>query len=603
MAGLRAAAVCLLLAQLSGAFEQGEQVPLYANKVGPFANPSELYHYYSLPFCRPKEIEEKWLELGEVLKGDRAHRTLYDIRFGQNTQLSSLCKVTLDQSSASKFKQAVVDDYYFEMLLDDLPIWGYVGELESASGAVALAGGGAAAAAAAAEDNSTRYYLFTHLDFSLSYNGGHVIEVNVSADPLQRKEIGNAVGQQVEFTYAVRWTATDTPFDRRMERYSQYSFMPASFEIHWLSIINSFVLVLLLTGFLAIILMRVLKNDFTRYTQSDAALEDEEEETGWKLVHADVFRFPQYGSLLCALLGTGAQLLALVFALLILALMNTFYPGNRGAIYSAAVVLYALTAGIAGFVSAASFAHFAGAGAGGRWAFNLVLAACLYPVPFFVVFSFLNTVAIAYDSSAALPFGTICIVVLLWALVSAPLAVVGGLAGRNWAQRAPFEPPCRSSKIPREIPHMPWFRQSACQVFMAGFLPFSAIYIELHYIFASVWGHKLYTLYGVLAIATVMLVVVTSFITIALTYFQLAIEDHRWWWRSFFSGGSTGFFVFGYSAFYYFNRSSMFGFMQTSFFFGYMGLMSFAAFAMLGVIGFFSAFAFVSRIYKAIKCD
>ncbi|KAJ1624537.1 hypothetical protein T492DRAFT_911645 [Pavlovales sp. CCMP2436] len=115
--------------------------------------------------------------------------------------LSSLCKVTLDQSSASKFKQAVVDDYYFEMLLDDLPIWGY-----SASGAVALAGGGAAAAAAAAEDNSTRYYLFTHLDFSLSYNGGHVIEVNVSADPLQ----------QVEFTYAVRWTATDTPFDRRV---------------------------------------------------------------------------------------------------------------------------------------------------------------------------------------------------------------------------------------------------------------------------------------------------------------------------------------------------------------------------------------------------
>jgi hypothetical protein len=25
---------------------------------------------------------------------------------------------------------------------------------------------------------------------------------------------------------------------------------------------------------------------------------------------------------------------------------------------------------------------------------------------------------------------------------------------------------------------------------MAGFLPFSAIYIELYYIFATVWGHK-----------------------------------------------------------------------------------------------------------------
>ena len=33
---------------------------------------------------------------------------------------------------------------------------------------------------------------------------------------------------------------------------------------------------------------------------------------------------------------------------------------------------------------------------------------------------------------------------------------------------------------------------------------------------------------------------VAGFICIALTYFQLAVEDHRWWWRSFLCGGSTG---------------------------------------------------------------
>mmetsp|Transcript_9706 Transcript_9706/g.31688 ORF Transcript_9706/g.31688 Transcript_9706/m.31688 type:complete len:110 (-) Transcript_9706:483-812(-) len=43
--------------------------------------------------------------------------------------------------------------------------------------------------------------------------------------------------------------------------------------------------------------------------------------------------------------------------------------------------------------------------------------------------------------------------------------------------------------------------------FMAGFLPFSAIYIELHYIFASLWGHKIYTLFGILFLAFVMLVI------------------------------------------------------------------------------------------------
>ena len=41
--------------------------------------------------------------------------------------------MTLGEPQADKFKQAIVDDYYFEMLLDELPIWGYVGELETKS--------------------------------------------------------------------------------------------------------------------------------------------------------------------------------------------------------------------------------------------------------------------------------------------------------------------------------------------------------------------------------------------------------------------------------------------------------------------------------------
>ena len=42
-----------------------------------------------------------------------------------------------------------------------------------------------------------------------------------------------------------------------------------SAQIHWFSIINSCVTVLLLTGFLATILMRVLKNDFLKYSRDD----------------------------------------------------------------------------------------------------------------------------------------------------------------------------------------------------------------------------------------------------------------------------------------------------------------------------------------------
>ena len=601
-----------------------------------------MYAFYSLPYCAPEELETKREDLGPLLKGDRPTKTLYDIRFRQKVVKRKLCGVSLQPSQVRQFRQAIAADYYFEMMLDGLPIWGYVGELESRSFQFARE-----------YDNATRFYLFTHLDFSIAWNDKHIIEVNVSADPLKRTEL-SLDRHHVDFTYSVHWSHTNVPHAERMDRYAQYSFLPQSFEIHWLSIINSFVLVLLLTGFLAIILMRVLKNDFSRYTKHIEDLEEEEEESGWKLVHGDIFRLPPCFSAFCALVGTGAQLFSLVFFMLVLAVMNMFYPGNRGAMYTAAILLYATTAGTAGFVSAHMFCRLSG-GESSMWAWNLVLTATLFPGPMLGMFSFLNTVAIAYQSQAALPFGTILVIIVLWALVTLPLTVIGGIFGRNMAKGRAFDAPCRTNKIPREVPGVPWYRQGPCQVFMAGFLPFSAIYIELHYIFASVWGHKLYTLYGILFIAFLMLVIVTSFITVALTYFQagraqitrpyraprsraarrraarpsqLAIEDHRWWWRSFFCGGSTGFFVFTYCFFYYFGRSGMFGFMQTvrgrharrqgpfrttvsmtdpppsqSFFFGYMLISSYAAFIMLGTIGFFSSLIFVRRIYSAIKCD
>ncbi len=56
--------------------------------------------------------------------------------------------------------------------------------------------------------------------------------------------------------------------------------------------------------------------------------------------------------------------------------------------------------------------------------------------------------------------------------------------------RSEFNTPCRTNKYPREIPELPWYRTTIPQMLMAGFLPFSAIYVELYYIFASVWGHK-----------------------------------------------------------------------------------------------------------------
>jgi hypothetical protein len=54
-------------------------------------------------------------------------------------------------------------------------------------------------------------------------------------------------------------------------------------QIHWFSIVNSVMIVLFLSGMVAMIMMRTLHRDITKYNQLETS-DDAQEETGWKLV-------------------------------------------------------------------------------------------------------------------------------------------------------------------------------------------------------------------------------------------------------------------------------------------------------------------------------
>ena len=111
----------------------------------------------------------------------------------------------------------------------------------------------------------------------------------------------------VKFSYSVEWVEEDLPWALRMTRYSDSKFLPSSFEIHWLSIINSFVLVLLLTAFLMIIMLRVLKNDFARYMDLDDETLEEEEVRGLMFVPPSIIKTCmnlQSVFLFCSLVGS-----------------------------------------------------------------------------------------------------------------------------------------------------------------------------------------------------------------------------------------------------------------------------------------------------------
>jgi hypothetical protein len=268
-----------------------------------------------------------------------------------------------------------------------------------------------------------------------------VIEVSVIAAPDRLADISEgAAPPSVEFTYDVTWSPTTVQYDDRLGRYERFPLDPVHLEIHWFSIVNSCVTVLLLTGFLATILVRVLKADFVKFSRGDheaGGAGADEDEAGWKYVHGDAFRPPPRRALFAAFVGTGTQMLALAAFVFALALVGTFYPYNRGALFTALIVLYALTACVAGHVAASLYRQLGGE----QWAPAIVLTAVVYCGPFFLMFCFLNTVAIVYRSTAALPFGTIVIILVIWGLVTIPLTVFGGIAGKN--SKTEFDAPCR----------------------------------------------------------------------------------------------------------------------------------------------------------------
>jgi hypothetical protein len=502
------------------------------------------------------------------------------------TEFRILCTTTLTPMDVKKFKEAIHNDYYFEMFIDDLPMWGYIGEI---AGEDALLG----------EVAGSKTYMYTHLHFKLGYNKGRLVSAELSTREDLKKDITNDdVSTPIRFTYSVGFEASNLEWKNRHKDMHENRFLPKSFEIHWLSIINSFVLVLLLTAFLTIIMMRVLKNDLSRYMEVDDEAMDEEE-SGWKLIHGDVFRFPERPALFCAFYGAGIQLVCAAFCLLSLALTGIVSTTRRGSILAGVVVLYCLTSFVGGFISSRLYRKMSGK----NWVKNTLYTATVFPLPVILVFGYVNTIALAYRSTQALPFGTVALMAALYLLLSFPLTVLGALLAKQLTEPN-FNAPTRTTKLQRQIPSdVPWFKQKWFQVLIAGFLPFSAIYIELNYIFASIWGHQIYTLFGILLFALILLVIVTSFITIALLYFQLAREDHKWWWTTFLNGGSTGIFIFVYSWFYYFHRSEMKGMLQGSFYFGYMFIMSYAFFLLLGACSFGSSLTFVRAIYSRLKID
>jgi transmembrane 9 superfamily protein 2/4 len=88
--------------------------------------------------------------------------------------------------------------------------------------------------------------------------------------------------------------------------------------------------------------------DIAKYNALEAQ-EEAAEETGWKLVHGDVFRPPENASLLSTYVGVGVQIFGMLLVTTFFALLGFLSPSNRGGLMTAMVLMFVCMGIVAGY--------------------------------------------------------------------------------------------------------------------------------------------------------------------------------------------------------------------------------------------------------------
>ncbi|KAF0716280.1 Aste57867_2923 [Aphanomyces stellatus] len=607
-------------------YKGGDDVPLFVNSL---SSPETLLpiEYYNLPFCTPKKLEYKSENLGEYLTANRIENSPYDLKFLEKKDCAILCQATYNQRVVHKFATMVQEKYRVNWIIDNMPV-----SVKNDDGDQFL--GFPLGTYNKEVDKTPR--LNNHVKILVSYNNmddfatptadeGHIVDFvvipqsyhystkNILKDenrmnycePSEIHQLNELYlietpdkDLDVWWTYSVEWVEdNERKWRTRWDVYFEVG--SGSDEVHWFSIINALLIVLFLSGMVGMILMRSLHRDISRYNRVPTEEErmEEREESGWKLVHADVFRPPTtHPMLFCVMIGTGFQLLGMSIITLLFAAIGFLAPSNRGKLMIALLVCFVLMGMVAGYSSSRMYKLFKGK----RWQMNTILTSTLFPGLMFATFFLLNLFVWGAGSDAAVPFGSMVLLVVMWFGVSVPLVFLGAFYG---FRQPSMEFPVATSNIPRPIPLQPWYMTNVMTAAVGGILPFGAIFVELFFVLTSIWTDRYYYVYGFLLLSFLILIGTCMEITIVLTYFQLCGEDYNWWWRSFIVSGACGGYVLLYSTYYYWTRLDVENFIGSMLYFGYMSIASGALSLLCGTVGVMASLWFTKKIYASIKVD
>lgn len=592
-------------------YKEGDNVPLLVNHITPSMYQDRKYgysfDYYSdyLHFCKPEKISKQSEALGAIIFGDRIYSSPFELTLLKDETCKKLCSSQYPGGHSAFVNKLIKDHFTYNWLIDGLPAAKRLHDQRTDSD---FYGSGFEIGFV---DDKEVPHLVNHFDIRVEYhqrgeNEYRIVGITVVPSSISRtgfecpsqEEVDSfpqvslsSTGDETDvyFTYDVSWVASETAWATRWDKYL-HVYDP---KVQWFSLINFSLIVICLTMVMSHILLRALKKDISRYNDVNLD-EDYQDESGWKLVHGDVFRKPRYLLILSVFVGSGAQLFFMTLTTLGFALMGLLSPSNRGSLSTVMFILYALFGCVGSYVSGVIYKFFGGE----DWKLNMALTPLLVPGIIFASFVGLNFFLISAGSSGAVPFGTVCAIVIIWFVISVPCSVFGSVLA---LKKEALSQPVQTNQIPRQIPTQPKYLSTPVMALVAGIFPFGAIAVEMYFIYSSIWSSKIFYMFGFLFFCFILMTITTALVTVLMTYYALCSENYQWQWKSLFIAGGCSVYIFVHAIFL--SKFELAGFTAIVLYVGYSLLISFLSFVITGTIGFLSTLVFVRRIYSAVRID
>jgi transmembrane 9 superfamily protein 2/4 len=571
------------------------------------------FGYNQLKICNPHK-DEKIYTFGEILTGEEFFSTDYFANTNINKTCERICSNSFSNESVNSLKKLIKREYYTNWYIDNLPA-GFI-SYDSLNNKYSINYYQGIPLGYFNKTNK-KYYIYNHLRFhilinKISDNNYNIVGFNIlplsinyfndndkicsiseenigryyESDEISKQEL---LSGNITFKYDVVFELSDIKLQSRWDIYKK-----SNKKFRWAGLIYSYLLIIILSTITFLIFSKNVQNEIDIYNFRVAHIESIDE-FNWKQLYGDVFRPPnKLPTLLAAFTGTGFQLFLMVLFTSIITFFSFMSQSNKLNLINSIIISFLILGFPGGYISAKLYRFFGYE----NWVKISLITSLFFPGIIILIHTIINTTLIIEKSNAAMKIKDILSLYCFWIFLYIPTSLIGSFLAIKEKKYQDYP----INTIPTLIPKKPFYLSIKFSPIITGLICFGAIFYELNSVMNSLWKNETYFFATFLWISFIVFLIVNCEITILVIYWNLTKGDYKWWWKSYYIGGSPMIYLLIYSIYYLFSLKIT-RISALIIYCGIMYIIYFVGYIICGSLATLTCFLFLRKLYKQIKID